>query len=890
MTAAAAAADFALRIAQARDRPAPAPLAWPAVAFLAGIAAPEVWPRLATTVAWTLACAGVLLAVAACAAPAVRHARVAMLSLVVGAGFVGGYLRRSLAVVPAEDSVARITRETPELTRILARVVSPPVAPPAVQRNPFLPYIPPPRTRFVAEALELRNSQRSEPLSGRLRVYVDAASLAVQPGQRVLLTGWLARVRGSRNPGEVDWARVARLDGIEAVMNVESPANVAPIGEAGGWDWALSRARAAAHALLLDPWAAHADRETQSLLEAMVLGQRSAVGPELNDIFRRTGTIHVLSVSGFHVGVLLAFVWLMSSFVARRGRRTTAAISGVVVLLYALLAEPNAPVWRSAVMGVVGCATVLVGRPLCLLNWLALSAICVLLFNPLDLLRPGFQLSFVQVLALILVVPSVYRALTRPQDIEAGRRADPALPRWVLVIAARWCVGLALVSVVAWVVAAPLTLLHFGQIAPWGALQSFILTVPVSLVVVLGFVTIGVQMIPGLGAIVGALLGSATAALIAGVAWLAQLPGSQLEVQPPPVWLVWLSYGCMGWVGWKLQRVLASRERAAEEARIRTTTPHPTPGPAERVEPLWPALIPLLLAVAIWSGWALWPPRDAHVPRLCVLSVGHGSATIVASNGRAAVVDAGTNANRDVGDTVARALHTMGLRELDWLAISHDNLDHFSGAPTLLQRVRVAELITTPYLEPARADGLPRGRLLPRLGRRACDLRRIEQGDELTLGRARLEVLWPPHDLAGGSSANNTSLVLRCRIAGRSVLLPGDIEGPAIEGLLDAHRRQRVDLRADVLIAPHHGSVVEPATSAFYDAVRPAVVVISVARDRPNLRALVQRVLGPDCRVVSTHALGAVIIRFAADGGMRVETPFAAAGDDDHEQAASVDD
>jgi beta-lactamase superfamily II metal-dependent hydrolase len=137
-------------------------------------------------------------------------------------------------------------------------------------------------------------------------------------------------------------------------------------------------------------------------------------------------------------------------------------------------------------------------------------------------------------------------------------------------------------------------------------------------------------------------------------------------------------------------------------------------------------------------------------------------------------------------------------------------------------------------------------------------------------------VLWPPAGLDPQTwRPNDRALVLRLRAGGYRVLIPGDIERDALRALLAAHAAGTLSLAADVLVAPHHGSVAGPATAAFLAAVDPELIVVSAAEPRPALRALVARTLGPDRPVLVTGEVGAVTLRLAGPGALYVETPFA---------------
>jgi competence protein ComEC len=151
---------------------------------------------------------------------------------------------------------------------------------------------------------------------------------------------------------------------------------------------------------------------------------------------------------------------------------------------------------------------------------------------------------------------------------------------------------------------------------------------------------------------------------------------------------------------------------------------------------------------------------------------------------------------------------------------------------------------------------------------------RVHAGDSLTLAGMPVEVLWPPADAdAAAWTANDLSLVLRVHAGPRTVLFTGDIEGRALRELLAADAAGTIHLASDVLIAPHHGSLV-PESAAFYAAVNPQVVVASSAEERPKLAALVDSALGAEAQLLSTARSGAVTVSVQPDGELRLETAW----------------
>lgn len=829
------------------------PLLAPAIALAGGIVLGEwLWPdgQMAGG-GWLLATA---LLVVAVVAPITLRTGVRSALLVLAAANLG-IGRHQLAVRLPADHIAHATAAEPVLTRLEARIVTTPQRTPGVRRNPFLPLEPPAKARFVVEAIALRTGPQAVPIRGLTSVGLEGKPVALRPGQHVELTGWLYRPPPPRNPGEPDWSQLRRWQGIRAELRVPGEAHLTVLGEHAStmqrWQNTL---RAAARRALLDPIAeVETDPESGPLLDALVLGQRSAVPRALDEAFVAVGAVHYLSVSGFHVGVLAVSAWFTTRRLLRLSMRPAALIVSLTLLLYLLLAEPDAPIVRATIMGWCACAAVLLGRPLSLVNWLALSAGLILVTVPLELFRAGFQLSFLQVLVLCTLLPPLARRVLRRDD--ATRPRDCHSPAAVLAMWVwRVLVPLTLVSLLAWLAATPLVALHFGQIQPYAALFSVLLAPLMLVITIAGFVTtVAGALSETAGWLCAIPLNYATSPLLWVVRLLAQTPGASTPIVSAPLPLALVAYGTMLAAGW----LLWPRN---------TTADRPLTLPSGmRVSG---AFLVVAIGAAVWWGWQWTGPDRAEIH---VLAVGDGSAALVVPRPSAAVViDAGTRSNFDVSATVAHALRSARVARVDALLVSHADLDHYSGVPGVLRRLPASQLLMPPPL----IDSLRSDRALQPL---AAELtphtpRPVAAGDQWQSGPAHFRVLWPLAKTEQRLSDNDASLVVQVEIGGVRVLFPGDIERIAQRELLTAHAGNRVDLRSDVLIAPHHGAVLRGVTAEFVRAVQPRLVIVSAARPRPRFAELLRDELGDSCQLVETARSGAVRVTFDGAGGYQVFT------------------
>jgi competence protein ComEC len=202
-----------------------------------------------------------------------------------------------------------------------------------------------------------------------------------------------------------------------------------------------------------------------------------------------------------------------------------------------------------------------------------------------------------------------------------------------------------------------------------------------------------------------------------------------------------------------------------------------------------------------------------------------------------------------------------GIRRVDEVLLSHADLDHFNGLESLLNYFVVGQVTCTPTFADKATTGVRH--TLAVLEERGVPLRVVKAGDVLTAGDVRLEVLHPPASGPEGNE-NARSMVLQVRHAGHALLLTGDLEGSGQEMVLKLPAR-----RAEVLMAPHHGSpAANPPELARW--ARPEVVV-SCQGPRPGPRDGGEAYRAAGARYLSTAREGAVTVRSHASG-LVVET------------------
>ncbi len=536
---------------------------------------------------------------------------------------------------------------------------------------------------------------------------------------------------------------------------------------------------------------------------AVWLGDQRRIDQVLYTDFVRSGTAHILSVSGVH----MAIVFVSSAFVLRifvRHRRLRTVLIMAAVVAFALVSGARAATMRSALMVILYLAADLVDREPDAPNALGIAAILAALYSPDLLLDGGFQLSFLSIASILLYSDSLHRRME-------------VLPR---VLRGSLASGLA-VQVLPFPIAAGI----FNTASIVGLAANLVIIPLLGVVLWLCFLATGsaLAMPP-----IAPLFGHALAPVVDLVGILARfasaMPFGFATIPTPTPLAVTLYAGAAAGLWIALRNKIFSKRWAGAAA-----------------------ILALLSAVT----WRSSPP-----PQIAFLDVGHGDSTFIRTPG-------GTNILVDAGDRsefidagarqVAPYLLAHGVTSIDALVITHADRDHIGGAEYLLEHFRVGIV----YLWPLAGESELERDLLAACAAAGVPVRRLAKGDSLPCEGARIDVLHPPPDWAASKSENDASLVLRVTWPGMSVLLPGDIEEGA-ESLLTG-----TDCAAAVLKVPHHGSQTS-STDAFIDSVNPRLAIVSAGRRRGGsvVRTFViQRYTDRGIEVLRTDRAGGIALR-----------------------------
>jgi competence protein ComEC len=680
----------------------------------------------------------------------------------------------------------------------------------------------------------------------------------IEPGLDVVVDGTI------RAPPDGPYGEYLRRTGVAGTLRSRG---LAVDGSEPGLGAMLERLRRTAGAAL----AAAIPEPEAGLAAGIVIGLRDRVDRALAADFTTVGASHIVAISGWNIAIVAASVAALAGSWARRRR---ALLTAVAIVTYVAFAGASPSVVRAAAMaGVVLLAreSGRAGRAAAALGW---AAVLLLLVDPSLVGDAGFQLSTLATAGIL--------AWATPLNEGLRRKAPGWLPAWLIECLA--------VSLAAQAATLPVVLLVFGRLA----IISPIVNLAVVPIVAPAMAAAALALLGGLAAMAGApavlatilgLPGWFLLAVIVGVVQAAaRLPFASATLEPP------LNIVAAALAAAVPAAVLIARSRrSVASARTRAVSTEGPPPQAGRAGQTTPGRqmrharahragrSERVVAIAVTASLIAVVVAVAHRPdgttRITVLDVGQGDSILVeGGRGGRLLVDGGPDPDRLLIE-LDRRLPPWD-RRLDALILTHPHEDHVAGLALLLSRYRVGRVYETGMRGPgpgyaawARALALPNA---PPDGRLAT-------GDRLAVDDLHLRVLWPDPGKVpleppnGGRAINDVSVVLLGEVAGRRILLTGDVEDD-VDPLLVARGLPPID----VLKVAHHGSRTA-STPAFLDVVKPAVAIVSAGAGNPYghpARSTLERLATTGARVLRTDtdgsveiAIGAAGIRVASSGG-----------------------
>jgi competence protein ComEC len=676
---------------------------------------------------------------------------------------------------------------------------------------------------YVLEARTLTTKDTIYPVCGKVLIsqYKDNPS-SLKYGDSVIVSGHLLKPKCRRNPGGFDYRSYLERKDIHCMLKMIKGTFIIPTEKKMG-NIFLRNIVYPVRRFAIQIIDNTTTGESRSLLGALLIGIRGNISPEVRDSFAKTGMIHILAVSGLHVGFVLLVLSTIFGFLRiPYSFRVVLIILGLI--FYALITEAKAPVVRAATMASLYLLSTLLERRSNPYNIIGFSALLLLLYNPGELFNVGFQLSFA---AVISIVYFYQKLSTLPLIIKLNQKnGQNFLVKSVIPVF--------LVSLAAQLGTLPLTAVYFNRI-PLLSIIINIFAIPLGgLIVSLGFTSLlFAPVYHGAASVYGALNQEILSGFISAVQWLGNLPFSHVTIFSPDI-LTILSY---------LSFILLIVNYKKSILRK------------------W--FIFLFLISINLVVWKATFTCDSNKLTWIQLDVGQGdSALLRLPREKIILIDGGEKKPHfDNGERViAPYLRKMGIRKLDAVILTHAHNDHLGGLIYILENFKIGRIITSG----ASYDSYLHTCFLKVIEKKRIPLHTITAPDSL-IEFPGVKILFHYPVLKtkkSSTNTNNKSIVTSILYGKTKLLFMGDAESKIENEFLRSMKLSGYN----ILKTGHHGSKTS-STVQFLQKVNPQYAVISVGegnRFKHPSDVIIDRYKDMGIKIYRTDNEGAVI--FKSDG------------------------
>jgi len=525
--------------------------------------------------------------------------------------------------------------------------------------------------------------------------------------------------------------------------------------------------------------------EPAAILQALLVGVRGEISDQTEQAFIDSGVIHVLAVSGLHVGYVTLAIWVITGFL-RLPLKPRVLITIIVLGFYVLVVDIKPSVFRAVIMASMVLIAKGWERQVNIYNSLAAAALIQTLIDPLQLFDMGFQLSFTAVFSIVYIYKRFEKLL--PAGLKEALFSKNAV---------RYVVQMFLVSLAALVGTIPITIYYFNRIPIISMISNLLIIPLIGLIGALGFAQV---IIGSVFAIVNIAYGEIEMLLIKLLRTIVQIfssvPGAYIPVARISV------------IGVVVIYIFIFLLINCEKAKVRKVL----------------VISGLILGnILVWRGIFIPPSLE-----ITFLDVSQGDAAwIQLPNRQTILIDTGDRTfRRDYGKLVVEPfLKRKGVKHIDVLMLSHPHSDHIGGAPTILRNFEVGQIWESAIQAKSRnyyeihhlADSLN----IPVLTPFAGDMVFISDNLKLCFLHPSRKFLEKHHQ-----NYNNGSLVCKLTYGENSFLFTGDAEEESEEFLVNWGDF----LRSTVIKVPHHGSNTS-SILPYVSLIEPEYALISVGKN-----------------------------------------------------------
>ena len=558
--------------------------------------------------------------------------------------------------------------------------------------------------------------------------------------------------------------------------------------------------------------------EEGNLLLAILLGDKDKLSEDIQESFKTSNLSHMLAVSGAHVSyIILGLTYVLQNSII--GKKNEKIVCIIFLLFFMAITNFTPSVTRACIMAVLTLFSGIIYRKSDVYTNISVAALITLIFNPYNLLDLGFQLSYGGTIGIIIFIKRIQEKKSNSKVINYIKQ-------------------MALVSIYANIIIIPIMMYHFNTVSFTFIISNIMASPILGIIVITGFLFIIASItVKPLTRLIAIFIKPILSILIKISQICSKLPFSNILVVTPYMFNVISYYAII---------LYCIKSKKNNKCKI----------------------IICLLIVLILINFIIYIfPQKL---RIFFIDVGQGDSTlIITPDKKTVLIDGGGSDSFDVGEKVLLPyLLDRRILKIDYVLISHFDTDHCGGILTIMEKVKVKNIIISEQAE--HSENYERFKKL--MIHKKIRLIEVKKGDKIKIGRySEFKILFPTSRLLSENPLNNNSIVAQFNYNNFKMLFTGDIEKLAEQQILKA---EKAEIRADILKVAHHGSKTS-SIPEFIKAVKPKIALIGVGKNNtfghPN-KQTIKNLENIKCRIYRTDIQGEIIIKIDQKGRMNVKS------------------
>lgn len=558
--------------------------------------------------------------------------------------------------------------------------------------------------------------------------------------------------------------------------------------------------------------------EEGNLLLAILLGDKDKLSEDIQESFKTSNLSHMLAVSGAHVSyIILGLTYVLQNSII--GKKNGKIVCIFFLLVFMAITNFTPSVTRACIMAVLTLFSGIIYRKSDVYTNISVAALITLIFNPYSLLDLGFQLSYGGTIGIIIFIKRIQEKKSNSKVINYIKQ-------------------MALVSIYANIIIIPIMMYHFNTVSFTFIISNIMASPILGIIVITGFLFIIASItVKPLTRLIAIFIKPILSILIKISQICSKLPFSNILVVTPYMFNVISYYAII---------LYCIKSKKNNKCKI----------------------IICLLIVLILINFIIYIfPQKL---RIFFIDVGQGDSTlIITPDKKTVLIDGGGSDSFDVGEKVLLPyLLDRRILKIDYVLISHFDTDHCGGILTIMEKVKVKNIIISEQAE--HSENYERFKKL--MIHKKIRLIEVKKWDKIKIGRySEFKILFPTSRLLSENPLNNNSIVAQFNYNNFKMLFTGDIEKLAEQQILKA---EKAEIRADILKVAHHGSKTS-SIPEFIKAVKPKIALIGVGKNNtfghPNQQTI-KNLENIKCRIYRTDLQGEIIIKIDQKGRMNVKS------------------